>query len=299
MKCFISAVFALFLSSAVTIASANDSENAETLTIGGRVSNPIPIDAAISLGGDNISISARLENQNTESIQYGFFAYTQLFQKFGEAETYADKTFSDLRVEVDGKPLALTSDSRAFFLGQDITHALTGAGIAPIPNAGVDDDRLTSVPEQMGVKLKDGSDWEGQVLYSWQTLVPASEAREMTIRYKSLPQFELADISGARFNRLVGQHCGDASMVAKQVRKMKPNLRAVVLQKYVAPVSFFKSASVTLTVGQPTENSLGAHPLLALVCGVTVPNGSFLPIKGVIGESDARISILVISAPAM
>lgn len=280
------------------VAQADDFESAVPLTIAGLAKNPSLANLSVSLDGDHVDFASDLKNTSAAPQTYGFFAYTPLFQRFGEAETYDDKSFSDLIVSLDAQPVKVIGDRRAFFLGKDITAALKLAGLDPLPDPNDDPKVIAKVSPQFGIRLSDGQDWQGFVSYSWTATVAPTATRTLNVRYKALPQFSLEDIASPRFSRLVQQHCGNNERIVRQINQAAPGTTSVVIQRYVIPVSYIDRSAFHLSVAQPAKNVLGAHPILALVCGLPDNQAATLPVSGTIQDIDSPLSILVISTPA-
>lgn len=287
----------LFCTLAIALASgarAFEFENAVPLAIGGKLTNLPFSDLSVRLEGNVVSISGLLTNTADMPAYYGFYANTPLFQQIGEGEEHFDKSFRDLSVSVNGNAIPVISGRYGFYLGRDITSTLVAAGLDPLPNESDDPKRIASISGP--IRPSDGRGWEGLATYSWGVTVGAGSSKTLEARYKALPQFGLEDVTGVRFSRLVRQHCGDVERVTDRIRKMRPGASAVVMEKYVIPVSVANRNAYRLTVTQPQVDALGAHPLFALACGLS--DGGDLPVSGMIADPDDVLSVLVIAAPA-
>jgi hypothetical protein len=298
MKLLAKAVPALAAVSMTLGAHAYESEKAVPLTVGGRLTNQPVADVAVRLDGNNVVISGTLANTSNSPLTYGFFAYTPLFLRYGEGEENYDKSFSDLTVSLDGQPVKVVGEQRGFFLGKDITSSLASAALSPLPSEEDDPKDVAKIPPQFGIKLTDGRDWQGFVSYSWVTTIRPASSGTLDVRYKALPQFGIEQVPSQRFSNLVQQHCGDPSLIAAQIEKMHSGTKAVLMEKYVVPVSFVNRDPVRLSISQPQTNSLGAHPMIALACGLSADAEKSLPASGVLQEPDDELSILLISTLA-
>lgn len=283
---------------AATCTQAFEFEDAVPLTIGGIQGNARPSDVEVSLDGKTVTVSARLSNETHALVKRGYYAYTPLFHRLGAGEENYDKSFSDLKVTFDGKAIPLVTGRRAFFLGKDVTGEVRAAGLDPLPSEESDLAKVARIKPQLGMKLSDGRDWEGFVSYSWVVPVPANSTGVLTIRYQALPQFSLDEVTSARFSRLVEQHCGDVAQVTQRLQAMDAGSGQILVQRYVVPVSFMNRAPVKVSLSQPSPDWMGGRPLLSLTCGLTPRDGASLPATGRIDDSDANLSILVISSPA-
>ena len=281
------------------VAQANDSESAVPLTIGGMARNPLLAHLSISLDGDQVDFAGDLDNTSAAPQSYGFFAYTPLFERLGEAETYDDKSFGDLTVSLGTQPVKVIADRRAFFLGKDITASLKSVGLDPLPDADDDPKLIARLSPQFGFPLKGGQDWQGFVSYSWTATVPPMTKRTLDVRYKALPQFSLEDIASARFSSLVRRHCGNSERVGHQIEQVAPGATSVVMQRYVIPVSYIDRTAFHLSVTQPAKDWLGARPILVLACGLPDSQAAARSVSGTIEDIDSPLSILVISKPAL
>lgn len=283
---------------AATCTQAFEFEDAVPLTIGGIQGNARPSDVEVSLDGKTVTVSARLSNETHALVKRGYYAYTPLFHRLGAGEENYDKSFSDLKVTFDGKAIPLVTGRRAFFLGKDVTGEVRAAGLDPLPSEESDLAKVARIKPQLGMKLSDGRDWEGFVSYSWVVPVPADSTGVLTIRYQALPQFSLDEVTSARLSRLVEQHCGDVAQVTQRLQAMDAGSGQILVQRYVVPVSFMNRAPVKVSLSQPSPDWMGGRPLLSLTCGLTPRDGASLPATGRIDDSDANLSILVISSPA-
>jgi Domain of unknown function (DUF4424) len=291
---------ACFVSAMTLSLGANgyEFESAVPLTIDSKLDNQEISNISVHLNDNKVSISADIDNNLNFPFTDGFFAYTPIFKQLGDGEENYDKSFSDFNVSIDAKPVRLSVNHRAFFLGKDITAELIAAGIDPLPSQDNDPEKITKVPPQFGITLKDGRDWEGLVTFSWITTVnPASKAK-IEIRYRAIPQFGVENIAEQRFSQLIREHCGDSERIIKQIIGAKPSAKTVLLERYAVPVLFINRKALTLTVSQAKTSPLGGHPLLALACGLTAGEGLRLPASGELKDVDGDLSILIVSLPA-
>lgn len=285
------ALIVLFINSA----QAYEYESAVPLTIDAKQDTLGAGEASIRLDGNKVEVGVSFNNESDSSIKNGFYAYTPFFTQLGEGEENADKSFSDLKVSLNGKPVKLVTERRGFFLGSDITKALVKAGLDPLPDGDANYEKIKKIPDQSGFKFRDGRDWQGFVSYAWSATIGAKSRDSMAISYKALPQFSLENISGERFSQIVQQHCGDTKLIVSQIKKIDPAIEDVLVEKYQLPVKFINRQKIHLTVSQPATDSLGGHPVISLVCGLERQENSLLSASGVIEDLDGTLSILIIS----
>ncbi|MBN3817848.1 hypothetical protein G3N57_15065 [Paraburkholderia sp. Se-20369] len=283
---------------AATYTHAFEFEDAVPLTIGAMQRNARPSDVDVSLDGKTVTVSARLRNETHAVVKSGYYAVTPVFHRLGAGEENYDKSFSDLKVTFDGKAIALVSERRAFFLGKDVTNDVRAARLDPLPSEESDPEKVARIRPQLGMQLSDGRDWEGFVSYSWVIPVPPDSSGNLMIRYQALPQFSLEDVTGARFARLVGQHCGDVAQVTQRLHAMEAGSEQILVQRYVVPVSFMNRSPIKVSIAQPSPDWMGGQPVMSLACGFASRDGASLPATGTIDDSERALSILVISRPA-
>jgi hypothetical protein len=286
------------LMAAAALAHAFEFEAAVPLKIGEMQTNPRPAQIGVSLDGREIRISALLSNDTKVLKRYGYYAYTPLFHRLGEGEEHYDKSFPDFKVTVDGKPIVLAPERRAYFLGKDVTADVKAVGLEPLPSEDSDARTVARIRLPLGVRSSDGRDWEGFASYSWLVPIKPATSADMEIRYRALPQFSLENIDSLRLRRLVQQHCGDAERVTPKLRAMSSGADQLLVQRYSVPIAFIDRSAVRVSIAQPDPDWMGARPLVALMCGLTQGDGTSFPITGVVDDSDAELSILVISSPA-
>ena len=276
-------------------AQAYEFENAVPLTVGGKLTNPAVSNLSVKLDGHEVTVTGDMVNDSAKPVTYGFFAYTPLFLRYGDGEEHEDKRFADLRVLFDDSPVPVYAEHRGFFLGKDVTGLLSAAGVSPLPNQDDDQARLAHVPAQFGLAVSDGRDWEGLVTYSWIATVKPSTKSTMSLTYQALPQFGLEDLASERFSRLIEAHCGEARLLAKRIAKADTGATAVLMGRFVIPVSFINRASIRLDVSQPKTNSMGARPVAAFACGLPSESEGRLPVSARVADADNELSVLVVS----
>ena len=295
MKCAVAAFVVTLAACLSAGAQAYEFENAVPLTIGGKLTNPQISNLAVKLDGHEVTVSGDMINDSAAPVTYGFFAYTPLFLRYGDGEEHEDKRFADLRVRVDGHAVPVYAEHRGFFLGKDVTGLLSAAGVSPLPNQDDDPARLAHIPAQFGLAVSDGRDWEGLVTYSWIATVKPSAKSTVSMAYQALPQFGLEDLASERFSRLIEAHCGDAKLLAHRIAKASSGATAVLMERFLIPVSFVNRASIRLDVSQPKTNSMGAHPIAAFACGLPSESEGRLPVSAAIADADNELSVLVVS----
>lgn len=290
-------VVAAALMTAAALAHAFEFEAAVPLTIGEMQTNSRPAQISVSLDGREIGISAKLSNDTNVSKRNGYYAYTPLFHRLGEGEEHYDKSFADFKVTVDGNPIVLAAERRAYFLGKDVTADVKAVGLDPLPSEANDAHTVARIRLPLGMRSSDGRDWEGFASYSWLVPVGPATSADMEIRYRALPQFSLENFDSLRLKRLVQQHCGDAERVTTKLRAMSDGADQLLVQRYNVPITFLDRSAVRVSIAQPDPDWMGARPLIALMCGLTQSEGASFPVAGVVDDSDTELSILVISSP--
>lgn len=267
-------------------ARAFEGEDGVPLSLGAVLGKVTVQQVSVSLAGREVEIATTLRNADARPHTAGFYARTAFFRQLGDGEMHADKTFADLTVSEGGKTVrAPGALRRGFFMGQDVTAVLKAAGIAPLPDLQVSEQRLARVRFPYGLKA---DDWEGHVSYAWvQKVAPGATARH-TVRYRALPQFGSTTMSSSQFRQAVQAHCGNPDSLATELAK-SGGAELVTLETYVLPIGFMQSSDVSLTVKQPALNWMQNRPVKALACGLTP--------SGMIEDAGKQLSVLVISLP--
>lgn len=246
----------------------------------------------IKLSGRDVEIKSEIRNENNSVKRLGFSANTPFFEQLGDGEEYLDKTFSDLKVDLNGKSLKLRAYRRGFFLGEDVTEKLNAAGIPPLPNTNIDEKKLKNLPSLRGLEL---NNWQGYIAYSWIASLPAKSINWQTIRYKALPQFERDEISSDRLSQRVLQHCGNPTEIRQYLADLKLGTDALLVEKYELAVQLVKTQDFSIEVKQPSKNWLGARPIISLMCGISDRLGNRVSYSGVLSNVGKVTSVLVIS----
>jgi hypothetical protein len=68
----------------------------------------------------------------------------------------------------------------------------------------------------------------------------------------------------------------------------------LMIERYEVPIQFMKMQDVSIQVAQPARNWLGAHPVVALACGLPNPD-SKANLAGTLVNANKVVSVLVIS----
>lgn len=271
------------------IAHAYEEEQAVPLTID-AVPGKVSIEAiALSLHGRVLDVATRLHNPTTKVQTAGFYARTGFFRQLGEAEEHADKRFADFSVSFAGKTMRAPGASpRGFFMGRDITAALSAAGIPPLPDHHVDVRKLAKVRFPHAIKA---DDWEGYVAYSWTHRLAAGARGVSTVRHTVLPEFGRMQTSSREYRDLLRAHCGEAPEDAAADAKESDY---VVFERYELPVRFMRTREVAVTVTQPALNWLKLRPVRVLACGLSA-TGNGMELSGTLESAGDALSVLVIS----
>ena len=273
------------------IASAYESENGVPLTITAAIWKVQVENVSIRLQGRDVTVSTVLYNDTKSPQSTAWYAYTPLFHQLGEGETHLDKTFSDLRVLVRGRPHKTEKHVRAYFMGRDITERLVKAGIDPTPSLDVPYTKLNRIPKVEGITPED---WDASITYAWTDRIASGERSTHEIRYRDLPQFGPEEISSDSFSQRIRQYCGNPEQVRARIKQAYPDAQLVVVERHEFPLPSMALREVTLEAGQSKSNSSGGRLLISLACGIDNPN--LLPdIKGVLGSADQTIHLMTIS----
>jgi hypothetical protein len=274
-----------------TPASASDSENGVPLTISlenGQVSLE---HLAIRLHGRDVTIRTELNNDTATPQAVAFYAYTSLFSQLGEGEEYFDKSFTDLRVSIQGRPRQTRKTYKSYFLGRDITDNLLKAGLNPLPDFRANPRKMARLPLIEGFKP---TAWQGSVMYSWTDRMAPGTKVVQEIHYVDLPQFSLEDVESPRFSQRVQQYCGDPESVRLKIKTSDPHSSQVMIERHDFLLPYVALREVLVEVTQPERNWMGAHPIITLMCGVENPN-SIAKLSGLLDAADQSLQIMTIS----
>ncbi len=269
---------------------AYEFENGVPLTLGFQLGETTVEDVQIRIAGHDVELAISVRN-GTRLPQYaGFYAATPLFGYLGEGEENSDKTFAELKVFHDGKPVDVSRHPRGYFLGQDITHLLRKAGVNPIPSNDGDWRKIEKLPRLQGLRL---DNWQGHVSFGWSTrLAPESTALD-TIRYTALPRFGLENLDANSFAQLVQQHCGSPDKLRDMIHRAAPEESQVLAEVFEFPLPFLAVNDTRLTIAQPVRKVPGGRRFATLACGFD--GAMAVPSDGVIRSATYSISILVVS----
>lgn len=273
-------------------ATAYEEEDSVPLTIIAQADDGNVQKTFIKLNGRDVEIKSAIRNEDNSVKRLGFAASTPFFSQLGDGEEHIDKTFTDLKVDLNGKNLKSLAYRRGFFLGQDVTEKLNTVGIPPIPNTNIDEKKLKRLPSLHGLAL---NNWQGYISYSWIASLPAKSTSWQTIRYKALPQFERDEISSDRLSQRVLQHCGNPNEIRQYLADLNLDTDALLIEKYELPVQLVKTQDISIEVKQPIKNWLGARPIISLMCGTSDRSGSRVNYSGVLSNVGRVTSVLVIS----
>ncbi|WP_431479161.1 hypothetical protein [Massilia eburnea] len=269
---------------------AYEFENGVPLTLGFQLGETTVKDVHIWLTGHDVEVAVSLENSTRQPQYAGFYAATPLFVYLGEGEENSDKTFAELKVFHDGKPVGVSRHHRGYFLGQDITHLLRKAGVDPIPSNNGDWRRIEKLPRLQNLRL---DNWQGQVTFGWSARLAAESTALETIRYTALPRFGLENIDADSFAQLVQQHCGSPGKLRDMIHRAAPEESQVLAEVFEFPLPFLAVQDTRLTIAQPVRKVPGGRRFATLACGFD--GAMAVPSDGVIRSATYSISILVVS----
>ena len=281
--------FMLAVAGCCEYAGAYEYEHGVPLTVSAELGEVAVERIAIRLEGREVEISTDLTNETAVRQNVAFYAATPLFSQWGAGEEHADKSFADLRVMVGQQPRKVSISRRAYFLGRDITDALLKAGLGVLPDTSTDARKLARSPSLQGVKP---GLWQAIVVQSWTDSVPPKASVSHRVRYRVLPQFSLEKPGSDNVAQSVRQHCGDPDVVRQGLAADVKDASQVLVERYEIPVPFMTNHEVTVEVKQPKKNWLGAHPVVALVCGTP---GRGTKLAGKVDSPGQSLDVLIIS----
>lgn len=270
-------------------AAAYESESGVPLSISAELGKVAIESVAIRLQGRDVALVTALQNRRTARQTVAFYAATPLFNQLGTGEKYADKSFADIGVTVNGKVRAKTTLRRGYFLGRDITDILRKAGLGPLPDLNADPRKLRHLPTIYGIKPES---WQGAVVHTWvDTIAPQSEVVH-EVHYRALPQFGMEELASESLAQSVRQHCGEPNAVRQQVIAAAKSAQYVMVERYEIRVPFVAFSKATVDVSQPQRNWLGVKPVVVLACGAP---GQGTQLHGEIESAGKTLDVLVIS----
>jgi hypothetical protein len=270
-------------------AAAYESESGVPLSISAEMAKVAINSVAIRLQGRDVAIVTGLQNRRTAPQTVAFYAATPLFNQLGTGEKYADKSFADLSVKVNGKAHAMTTLRRGYFLGRDITDTLRQTGLSPLPDLNADPRKLRRLPTIYGIKP---DMWQGAVVHTWvDTIAPQTEVVH-EVHYRALPQFDMQELASESLAQSIRQHCGDPDAVRQHVIAAVRGAEYVMVERYEIRVPFAAYANLTIDVSQPPRNWLGVKPVVVLACGAS---GQGTQLHGEIESAGQTLDVLVIS----
>ena len=271
-----------------TQAIAFEEEDAVPLTIAAQSEGQNIGKIGIKLNGKIVEIRTEISNTKSFAQIIGFTAYTPFFDQLGVAEDHADKTFSDLTLSFNTKPLKPRVYRRGFFLGEDITKILRKARLAPLPEKNISSKKIN----YRDLSLED---WQGYLAYSWVHELAPQSNNVSVISYRALPQFGLDDISSDRFSYAILRHCGKPEEVRDHLKKINPSLKYIQFERYELPIKFLRSHKFMLEVKQHPSKKGDLLPLVSLSCGISKRSGDILNFSGEVAEQDNVLSVFIIS----
>lgn len=270
-------------------AAAYESESGVPLTISAELGKVAIESVAIRLQGRDVALVTALQNRRTARQTVAFYAATPLFNQLGTGEKYADKSFADLSVTVNGKARAKTTLRRGYFLGRDITDILRNAGLGPLPDLNADPRKLRHLPTIYGVKPEL---WQGAVVHTWvDTIAPQTDVVH-EVHYRALPQFGMEELASESLTQSVRRHCGEPDAVRQQVIAAAKSAQYVMVERYEIRVPYAAYSKATVDVSQPPRNWLGVKPVVVLACGAS---GQGTKLHGEIESARQQFDVLVIS----
>lgn len=270
---------------------AYEFENGVPLTLGFQLGETRVQDVHIRLSGHDVEMAITLKNEASQPQYAGFYASTPLFVQLGEGEENSDKTFAELKVFHDGKPVRVSRSHRGHFLGQDITQLLRKAGVDPIPSYnGGDWKKKEKLPQLQNIRIKD---WQGQVSFGWSSRIATDATAVETIKYTALPRFGLELIDSDSFTQMVQQHCGAPDKLKEIIHQAAPEETQVMAEVFEFPLPSMALQDTRVTIEKPEKKLPGGRRFATFACGFD--GATAVPSDGVIHNATYSISVLVVS----
>lgn len=269
---------------------AYEFENGVPLTLGFQLGETTVEDIRLRIAGHDVEVTISVRNGTGQPQYAGFYAATPLFGHLGEGEENSDKTFADLRVFQDGKPVRVSAHQRGYFLGQDITHILRKAGVDPIPSNNGDWRKIEKLPRLQKHRL---DNWQGQVSFGWSSRLGPESTALQTIKYAALPRFGLENIDSDSFAQLAQQHCGSPDKLRDLIHQAAPGETQVLAEVFEFPLPFIAVQDARLTIEKAVKKVPGGRRFATLACGFD--GAMTVPSNGVVRGATYSISVLVVS----
>jgi len=230
--------------------------------------------ATLSLDGDEVRLALTVAVRGSgATMRLDLPAFGWL----GEADAYPDRSFPDLRLELDGRAAAVRSGFTATANGRDVTEAVRAAGVDPFAIAatppviaappGREDAVARLVAAGAAQRAPEGllATWTAA---RWLSLPVPAGTHRLTLRYTALPAFALLPQGRTPAARLantplddqatracLAQHAA-APAVARLLRG------AVVATRFTVPVQPADAPPRPVAVRLPPERAS-----VTLVCG--------------------------------
>jgi len=274
--------------------SAYEAENAVPLHLETDLAVSDISEVDLALEGRQVTLRMTFNVAVAKARTARFLAHTPMFEESGVGEEHADKTFSDLRVTLDGRKVKTRSSAGGFFDGKDITGLLASEGISPLPGSSTSETALRHLLARHAIDLERHGSWRGMVSKRWTIRLRPATKSVVTVTYEALPEFSIQELGSQELAQLIDRHCGDVARVIPLPASHTPEARQFVLvERYDIPLPRTPDG-VSYRVAQPIKNWLGARPVTTLACGTQERSGPNL--KGRWSLQDLPLSMLVISA---
>lgn len=280
-------IFLCFTSSA----QAYDSEMAWPLYLQVDVENQEINKTNLVLNGREVAIQVELSNRTNKAQQIGFVAHTVFFTQLGDGETHQDKTFSELRVTLNDKPISPFKNERGYYLGLDITDKLKKVGLKPLPDNKASLVKIKKLPKLFGKRV---TDWQGYISYTWGMSLHAESDNLINIFYRALPEFSIEDLTDNHLIQQISQHCGNAENTLRNIKTLSSS-NQVIVERYEIPLGFIVNGSADIQILQPETNWLNSKPVVSLMCGIDNTTTNPAMLSGKINNINQPLSILIIS----
>lgn len=218
----------------------------------------------IKLDGEQVRVALGVAVRANTAIRLDLPRFAWL----GEAESYPDRQFPELKVDVDGRPVSTAEDFVATVKGRDITSALRAAGVDPFAIAATPPFIEATPGKQTAfdalvasgavTKAPEGflAGWGASRIVR---VAPGAGAHVLTYRYTARPALGLDTLASANVRWAdYGMSPGTATRVAA-----RHGLRgSVVVKRYTVPAVLdgIPPRAVTLRVSR----EVGA---MTIVCG--------------------------------
>jgi hypothetical protein len=177
----------------------------------------VPLRAALRMTARQVDLTVAFAVKTASAVAHATIV-TPPFHWRGEADPYPDRQYPELRVLLDGHPVAMESGFAASAGAVDLSSVMRTARIDPfqIAESPPIADVAGIAPEILDILKRSGAiarDDEAGYLAKWtahrtiRVEVPSGSERQLTIRYTARPAFALRSLEDAARARMLDQYC--------------------------------------------------------------------------------------------